>query len=373
MTDKPLTFAIIGASAGIAESHLDAIKNLPGAKIVGMQDVAPERATKRAAEFGCPFFADHKKMLAETKPDVAVITTPHPFHAPIALDAFAAGCHVHTEKPVAVEVAQADLMIAAADKAGKILSVNYQKRFWRGTEYMRKVVEQNELGELIRVLCIEPWYRTEAYYKSATWRGTWAGEGGGVLMNQAPHTLDLLCHLAGLPKKVWGWVRTRYHSMECEDSAQAMLEYPNGAPGYLTVSTVEAGVETRLQLIGEKGGLEMVGNKVYRFTFGTPLLEFMRTSQEMWSGPKQEKTEIELTTGPDGNHLDCYKDLAAAIREKRQPRVTGKEALMSMELANAIVLSSFEDRAVTLPTDRAAYSALLNDLKSGKRILGKGR
>lgn len=364
-----LKFAIVGASAGIAESHIKALNATQVGTIVGMADVVAARGTERAAAAGCEFFTDHKAMLAKVKADVVVITTPHPFHPPIALDAFAAGAHVLTEKPIAVEVAEADAMIAAADKAKKILAVNYQMRFNSVVEHMKRIIATGALGRLIRVLCVEPWYRTDAYYKSGAWRGTWKGEGGGVLMNQAPHTMDLLCHLAGPPKKVWGWVRTRFHPMECEDSAQAMFEYPEGAPGYLTVSTVEAGVQGRLQIIGEKGALERVGDELNECRFETPLLEHMRNAPGMWDWPKMEWKKVDVPKGGGGAHADVYLDLAAAIAEGRQPRANGREALMSMELANAIVLSSCTDRAVTLPVDRAAFSALLADLRSGKRKL----
>ncbi len=365
-----LKFAIIGASAGIAESHIKALNTAGVGTIVGMADIAPATGTKRAQEAGCPFFADHKSMLATVKPDVAVITTPHPLHPALALDAFAAGAHVLTEKPLAVSVAEADRMIAAADAAKRILAVNFQMRYAAVVEHMKALIGQGVIGRLMRVLCLEPWYRTDAYYKSASWRGSWAGEGGGVLMNQAPHTLDLLCHLAGPPKKVWGWVRTRFHPMECEDSAQAMFEYPEGAPGYLTVSTVEAGVKGRIQVVGDRGALERVGDDLHRCTFEPAVLEHMRNAPGMWDGPKANWEKVEVPAGGGGGHADVYKDLAAAIREGRPPRVTGRDALMSLELANAIVLSSFTDKAVTLPVDRAEYAALLADLKSGKRRLG---
>lgn len=366
----PMKVAIIGAAGGIADSHIHASAET-GTTIVGMSDIpaAAERGQKRAASANCPFFTDHREMLAKTKPDVAAIVTPHPFHADLAVDAFAAGCHVLTEKPMAVSVGDADRMIAAAEKAGKLLAVNFQKRYWVGTERARAMVDAGEVGELIRVLCLEPWYRTEAYYQSASWRGTWKGEGGGVLMNQAPHTMDLLCHLAGMPKRVWGWVRRRYHRMECEDSAQAMFEFPNGAPGYLTVSTVEAGVPMRLQVIGSKGGFEIVGGDLYRLTFAEPLLDFMRTSQEMWSGPGVTYEKVELK-GAGGGHNDVYRDLKAAVEAGGRPmRVSGRESLMSLELANGIVLSSFTDRAIPLPVDRAAYGALLTDLRNGTKKL----
>lgn len=366
MTGKGLRYGIIGCAAGIAQSHLKALAGLPHAQVVGMADINPEKGAQRAREIGCPFFPDHREMLAKVKPDVAVICTPHPFHAALAIDSFSAGAHVLTEKPLAVQVAEGDAMIAAADQAGRLLAVNYQFRFKAIAEQARALIQSGEIGSLIRVLCVEPWFRTAAYYRSASWRGTWEGEGGGVLMNQAPHTMDLLCHLVGLPAKVWGWTRTRYHQMECEDSAQAMFEYPNGAPGYLTVSTVEAGVPLRIQVIGDRGGLEIVGEELFHYHFATPLLEYMKTSPEMWKPPGVRREPVKLE-GKGGGHHDVYRDLEQAIREGRQPRANGREALQSLELANAIILSSYTAAAVSLPVDRAAYAALLNDLKAKKR------
>ena len=180
-----LRFAIIGGAAGIAVTHFKALEELPGASIVGLADINAEGGAARAAELGCPFFLDHREMLAEVKPDVAVICAPHPFHPPLALDAFAAGAHVLVEKPIAVSVADADTMIEAADRAGRLLVVSFQQRFRPVVEYVQGMVARGELGDLVRVLCVEPWYRPAAYYSSASWRGTWKGEGGGVLMNQA--------------------------------------------------------------------------------------------------------------------------------------------------------------------------------------------
>src|SRR6266542_6496063 len=143
-------------------------------------------------------------------------------------------------------------------------------------ERARALVESGEIGSLVRVLVVEPWLRTFAYYKLSTWRGTWEGEGSAVLLNQSPHTLDLLCHLAGEPHKVWGWIRTLYHSIECEDTFQAMLEYPNGAPGYITASTGEAGVPRRIQIVGDCGALELVGSTLSIYRFTPPIKEHLR-------------------------------------------------------------------------------------------------
>jgi predicted dehydrogenase len=357
-----MRYAIIGCAAGIAITHLRALSELPNAQIVGMCDVAADRGAERAAENGSPFFTDHKTMLAEVKPDIAVITTPHPFHAPIAIDCMLAGAHVLVEKPLAVEVAQGDQMIAAAERTGRTLAVSFQQRFRPSIEYARNIVESGELGELVRVLMVEPWYRTGFYYGSAGWRGTWKGEGGGVLMNQGPHPLDLLCYLAGQPAKVWGWTRTRAHAIEVEDSAQAMLEFANGAPGYLTLSTVETGVDRRLQIVGDRAALELVGDDLGVLRFTPSLSEHRSTTQEMWASPKVER-EVVALPGDGGGHLAVYRDLEEAIQTGRRPRCDGREALMSLELANAITLSSDLGQPVTLPLDRQAYTSLLRRLQ----------
>ena len=239
-----LRYVVIGVAASIFPSHRRA-QLAEGVNVVAACDNRAEPGKQRAAEIGCAFYEDYRAMLAETKPDIAIIVTPHPSHPSIAIDCLRAGCHVLVEKPMAIDVASADQMIVEADKSGRTLAINFQHRLRPAVEKARQLVVEGAIGTLVRTLSIEPWFRTAHYYRTADWRAKWTSEGGGVLMNQAPHTLDVLCHLAGLPSKVWGWTRTRYHSIQVEDTAQAMFEYPNGAPGYLTVSTVEVGVAPR--------------------------------------------------------------------------------------------------------------------------------
>ena len=361
-----LRYAIIGAAAGIVPTHVNALTQLPNTQIVGMTDINEEAGTARAKETDCPFFVDHQAMLREVQPDVVVICTPHPFHAALTIDCFAAGAHVLVEKPIAVEVAEADAMIAAADQANRILAVNYQQRFRPAVEYIRNMIDSGELGHLVRVLCVEPWFRTDAYYRASTWRGTWKGEGGGVLLNQAPHTLDLLCHLAGMPTKVCAWTRTIAHPIETEDTAQAMLEFENGSLGYLHVSTVEAGLEQRIQIVCDRAALELVGDKLTLYRFEPSLHRHMTTSPEFFARPGVHVEEVSLA-GHGGSHIDVYRDLDMAIREGQVPRADGREGLKSLELINAFILSSYTEQTVTLPIDRGAYTALLNDLRAGNR------
>lgn len=375
MDNKPLDagpllrYALIGAGASIASTHVEALAQLPDTQIVGMADVNPAIGTERASAVGCPFFLDHREMLSAVAPDVVVICAPHPLHMPLALDCFAAGAHVLVEKPVAVEVAEADAMISAAEAAGRLLVVNFQERFRPAVEAARQLIAAGELGDLVRVLCVEPWFRTAAYYRSATWRGSWSNEGGGVLMNQAPHTLDRLCYLAGSPVSVWGWTRTLRHAIETEDAAQAMLVYPNGAPGYVEVSTIEAGTPPQLQIIGNRMALEFLDGTLTIRRFAPALAEFSATSPEKFATPKITvetfQPPAERPPGGEG-HLAVHRDLREAILTGTRPRCDGRDALASLELANAITLSSFTGHAVTLPLDRAAYTALLADLRAGR-------
>jgi predicted dehydrogenase len=367
MPNPHLRYAIIGGGAGIATTHIQALRRL-GADIVGLSDTDLARVAPRAAEIGCQAYADHNQMLRETRPDVAVICTPHPSHVPIAIECLQAGVHVLLEKPIAVEVADADRLIGLAEASGRVLAVSFQHRTRPAVEFVKQFITSGELAEVVRVLVLEPWLRSAAYYLSASWRGTWSGEGGGVLMNQSSHTLDLMCYLVGMPNKVWGWVRTRYQAMECEDTAQAMLEYPNGAPGYFTASTAEAGGQRRVEIIGERASVLMVGDQVTVQRFAPPLRDFIEHDPNFFSSPAITTETLDLAADDtQGNHYAIYRDLESAIALGRDPRCNGREARMSLELANAIILSSFTDQPVRLPVDRAAYHNLLVELGSKER------
>ena len=268
------------------------------------------------------------------------------------------------EKPLAVEVRDADAMIVAADRAGRLLGVCFQQRFRPVIVAARALIESGRLGELVRVSIVDPLYRPNAYYDAAGWRGTWEGEGGGVLMNQAPHTLDLLHHLAGQPSTVWGVSRRRSRPMEAEDTAAALLEYANGAVGTVAVSTTEPGVQ-RIELVGDRGRIEIVGETLAFERFAPPLSEHASAATEMFEQPELLSESVSLPDGR-GDHFELHQDFAAAVRTGGAPRVPARDALWSLELANAIVLSSHTGHAVPLPVDRAAYAALLADLRAGR-------
>lgn len=356
-----LRYGVIGAGV-IAPTHLEAIAALDEIELVGIAALHRAAAEALARDHRCRAFATADELLAEGL-DVAVICTPHPSHAELTIRAVESGAHVLCEKPLAPEVREADAMIAACDRTGRLLGVCFQQRFRPVIAAARRLLDEGRLGTLMRSSIVDPVYRPNAYYDSADWRGTWEGEGGGVLMNQAPHTLDLLCYLAGPPATVWGIAQRRAQPIEAEDTATALVSYSDGAIGTVAVSTLEPGVQ-RIELVGDLGRIEIVGESIVFERFEPPVSKHLTSATEMFAAPERVAEPVELPSGR-GDHRDLHEDFAAAVREGREPRVPAREALCSLEVANAIVLSTYEKRAVELPVDRNEYAALLAKLGGG--------
>lgn len=360
-----LRHAIVGVGASILSAHRLGL-DLPAVQVVGVCDVNDIIGRARADEFGCPYYSDHRRLLEEAAPDVTVVLTPHPYHAAITIDALNAGSHVLVEKPMAVEAVEADAMIEAAERNGRILAVNFQQRFRPEIVAARELIRSGALGELHRVELVEPWMRPAAYYRSAGWRGTWRGEGGGVLLNQAPHGLDLLCHLAGMPKQVVAWTKTMRHAIETEDTLLAMVEYESGALGTIYFSTAEAGPR-RMEIVGTGGRIQIEENGTLRFDrFETDLRDHIANHPGMYAAPAMEEVDVRIPEGK-GDHAAVYRDLHNAIWTGVTPRTDGRDGRMSLELANAMILSGHTLQPVSLPLVRGAYSELL----AGLRAAGK--
>jgi len=358
-----IRLGVIGVGANVFSMHAKAIEAHASAiEVVGVADINLSAAEQRAESFGCPYFSDHRALLAETHPDAVAIVTPHPFHAAIAIDCMQAGTHVLVEKPIAVEVAEADRMIAAASQTNRLLAVNLQHRTRAVIRTAKKLIAAGRLGEIQRVQMTAIWTRTRRYYELADWRGTWRGEGGGVLMNQSPHTLDVICHLAGQPSLVAAWNRTTFHAIETEDTSVAMLEWPHHAIGTLIVSTAQAGDPERLEIAGTRGVLQVTNGNL---TFGessTDLRDFLAESDNPFGKLALESSDVELEAG-GGDHTAIYANFIDAIEAGAGLVADGAEARLSLELANALIYSSATNQQVALPLDRAAYSVLMDRLR----------
>jgi predicted dehydrogenase len=236
--------------------------------------------------------------------------TPHPYHAEIAIAALEAGCHVLCEKPMAVHVGEADAMIAAAARTGRLLAVSFQFRHRPEIVAAKRLVDEGRLGELQRVDVLACWTRAARYYRQTPWRGTWKGEGGGVLMNQAPHNLDLACHLAGPPSRVVAWTRTRLQPIQAEDTAHAMLEWPGGALGTIHVSTAEADTGDRIELIGTSGRMVIRLGSLDVELFEPDLKRHVEETDVLWSSPAARPLPVDLPPG-EADHAAVYRDLHA--------------------------------------------------------------
>lgn len=358
---EPLRTVFVGSGATIYPLHEKAA-NPAHFRLAGMADIDPH-AKGRADAHGVPFFTDHRELLAAVQPELVVIMTPHPSHPSIAIDALATGAHVLVEKPMAIQVADADAMIAAARRHGRLLAVNFQHRSRPEVRAAYDLIQSGALGTIQHANMVVVWPRSHKYFRMSTWRGTWCGEGGGVLLNQAPHNLDLICHLVGLPSRLVAWARTTLHPIATEDTVQAMFEWPNGAIGSLHVSTAEAGQPERMEILGTAGRLEIVQGGLRFDRFDQDLREFFPATAELFSGPGQHAVEVALPP-MTGSHDDIYANVFAAIRTGAPLLADGEAARMSLEVANAITLSSRTGALVEFPVDRPQYANLLATLQA---------
>jgi predicted dehydrogenase len=245
-------FGIIGMG-GMGNGHALNMPEVHEARLTAVCDIAPDALAAATDAYEVPGFPTHTELLDSGLVDAVIIATPHYSHPPIAVDAMHRGIHVLSEKPIAVRVSGADAMIAAAKETGVVFAADFGLRTRPVYQAVKRLADEGSLGPLYRTLLIDARFRSQAYYDSASWRATWRGEGGGVLLNQAPHAMDILTWLGGTPSRVTARVSTRQHNIEVEDEAAAILEYRNGALGYLCVTVNESPTGMRLELCGENG------------------------------------------------------------------------------------------------------------------------
>ena len=293
MTADTVRFGIVG-TGGMGSGHCNMMAQIPEAKLAALCDVNPNTLQPLAAKYDVPAFATHQELLDSGLVDAVIIATPHYFHPPIAADAFAKGIHVLSEKPVGVTVGAVDKMIAAAKASGLKFGAMFQMRAEPQNQAAKQIVASGVLGNIYRTSLVMGWYRSQAYYNSGGWRATWVGEGGGVLINQAPHYLDLFTWLGGLPQTITGNVRTRLHDIEVEDEAFATLEYSNGAHGYLYASTTEVPGHNMLEVCGDQGKIVLHGSTLKHYAVDGSIREFTTNATEMWGSPKTEEVPVTL-------------------------------------------------------------------------------
>ncbi|MFW6189890.1 MAG: Gfo/Idh/MocA family protein [Planctomycetota bacterium] len=365
MSGEQVRVGVIGVG-GMGSNHCKHVDDLEELELAAVVDINEDRAKQIGEQFDVPWFVHYRDLLGEEMVDAVTIATPHYFHPPIAVDSFHAGLHVLSEKPIGVRIGEAEKMAEAAEQTGKVFAVMFQMRTQANVQKAKEIVESGRLGPIRRTLLVSPEYRSQAYYDSGTWRATWGGEGGGVMMNQAPHIMDVFTMLGGLPKKVSGRCETALHEIEVEDQAQAMLEYEDGACGYFYVSTCEMGTRV-VEFVGDRGKLRMEGGKLRLWSFDPPVEQFTYENEEMWGRPDMEEVPLEVEERESG-HRVILRNFGRAILHGEELIAPGEVGLNSLELANAITLSSYTDRSVELPVDRAEFNELIEHLRATSKF-----
>ncbi len=365
---KQIGLALVGSTGVIGKVHIDAINQIDSCRLVGVNARTQEPLRAQATELGVKQYSTLDGVLADSEVDAVVIATPHPSHEEIALASIAAGKHLLIEKPLAVTPGESDRMVAAARSAGLKIGVTFNQRFRPQALKMRALIDEGAIGEIYRTSMITANFRSQDYYDRLAWRGTWNDEGGGALLNQGIHAIDLFQWVAGMPVAVFGALRSLKHKVEVEDYAGAMLEYENGALGTLHCDTVQAPGQQRIEVYGDDGALVMDGGSLTLHRLETPVQEFMdndKTIAFVSPDSKSETSEFE----PAGNtHAPCFDDFCRALLDGGEPLVTGEEGARSQELVAAITLSGCRSKKVSLPVDRDEYDALLAELRETRRL-----
>ncbi len=341
-----MNFGIVGTGM-IAGIHARAIASMAGGSLRSVYNHRPAGAVKFAAEHGVRAVSDFSEFLADPGLDVVTICTPSGAHLEPALATLAAGKHVVVEKPLEVTTARIDRMIAAADGSGKSLASVLNCRFTPAVDAFKAAVAAGRFGTLTSASCYVKWFRSQAYYDSAPWRGTVALDGGGVLMNQGIHTIDLLLHLAGPVRSVQANTACLAHDgIEVEDSAVAIVEFRNGGRGVIEGSTCAwsaDGHPARVQLAGTGGSVFLADESFELWDFQNEQPEDSGIRASLMKNAQPGLGANDPASISHRKHQRNFEEFVAAISEGREPATGGREARKAVALIEAIYKSAREN------------------------------
>jgi UDP-N-acetyl-2-amino-2-deoxyglucuronate dehydrogenase len=343
---KRLRTAIVGCGK-VAQLHAAALARLAESEFVAACDADRARAEAFAARYGVRAFADAAEMVRAAGVEAVVVCTPHPLHAAPAITAMEAGAHVLVEKPLAATVADCDAMIEAARRSGVTLGVVSQRRFFEPVARMKQAVDAGKIGTpVLGAVTMYSW-RDEAYYRSDPWRGRWDTEGGGVLINQSPHHIDILLWLMGPVVEVVGrWANVNHPYVEVEDTALAILRFANGGLGSIVVSVGQKpGIYTKIHVHGSNGA--SVGAQTDTgATFIAGVSEAVEAPfNDVWTIPGEQADGPRPDSGVDYHGLQD-RDFLRAVLDARAPSVTAAEGRAVVEVIEAIYRSGRNGEAV---------------------------
>jgi predicted dehydrogenase len=369
MTQSPkIKIAVIGVGL-MGSKHAKSVFELHNTELVAVCDIDRDRADRHAQEYEVSAFYSHQDMLEKINLDAVLVATPHYDHPPISMDAFDRGIHVLTEKPIAVHVKAARELITAYEQAKAkypdlIFAAMFQQRTYGFWKKIKSLIDEGELGRLVRTTwIITNWFRTQSYYDHGGWRATWEGEGGGVLLNQCPHNLDLFQWFVGMPQRVAGFASIgKYHNIEVEDEVTGFFEYENGMVGHFITSTAESPGTNRLEIVGEKGKLIFENEKLTFYRNRHSMLEQIKKSQQGFEKVEHWIIDLLYQHHGESGHRLVIENFANAILTGETLVAPAVEGIHSLTLGNAIMLSSFLGHPIEMPFDDETYAAKLQNL-----------
>lgn len=348
--DGKIANGVVSAIADVKAARLEAAKkNYPG-------------------EYKC--YSSGEELIDNADVDAVVIAVPHYDHPPLAIRALKRGLNVICEKPAGVYTKQVKEMNAVAEKSKGLFTMMYNQRTNPLYIKMHELVAGGELGEIRRVnWIITNWFRTQFYYDSGSWRATWKGEGGGVLMNQCPHQLDLLQWICGMmPSKVRAFCHFgKWHDIETEDDVTAYLEFPNGATGAFVTTTADSPGTNRFEVLCSRGKVVCEKDELQVYRLNEDLQEFLMSANAGFAQPKYTEETIKQG-GNNPQHVGILNNFANAILGTESLYVDGREGLKCVELIDSMLLSSWTDKTVSLPIDDDEYYGELKKRIDSSRL-----
>ena len=360
-----IRLGIIGCG-NMGMSHINNIKKgcLPEFELTAVADLKEERR-KAALEAvpGVNVYNDGSELIQSGEVDAIIVATPHYLHPTYAIEGLEAGIHVMIEKPAGVYTKQVEEMNEAAAKSDKALAIMFNQRTNPCYIKLREILRGGEFGEIKRVnWIITDWYRTQAYYDSGDWRATWSGEGGGVLLNQCPHQLDLWQWLCGMPCKVRGFLHEgKWHNIEVEDDVTIYVDYPNGATGVFITTTGDYPGTNRLEITLDKAKIVCMNNKLEIIELDQSCSEYCANAGEGFGSIETRTYTITPDPAPWPQHVQVMKQFGDNILRGGELVGRGEEGINGLTISNCAHLSSWLDKTVELPIDKELYFTLLQE------------
>ena len=363
-------YGVIGIK-GVGGKHVSMAQEHENVELTALVDLDEAAVKTQSQELGVRAFTDYRELLNAGIVDAVSIATPHHLHAIIGLECLNAGVHVFTEKPLANRVSEADAMIETAKARDLKICVGHQYRTYHTPQTMKHLIDTGAIGNIMRVLWTWIEFRPESYYARDIWRQTWRHAGGGVLMNQTSHDLDLICWLVGEPVQVSAMIGNQSHQMEVEDVVCANVLFANGAFGSIQLTINQPRGYSIRQIAGDKGTIaipdvqSLTNNREDHILLGTyenSLTDLVGRTSRIAGQPEISWQPVELRDEPGGHDI-LMKSFTDAILNGGEPLVNGVSALPTVELINAIVLSAMRKKTVDLPVDREEYDELFEGFK----------